>query len=147
VQAVESAILSPLLENSVDGARGVLINFIGGRDLTLQEINQAAELVSNRVDDEAQIIFGATVDDEKRDRVRVMILATGFSAEPSAQTALPVSKPKVDAPPVKLIYEETGRQRPLTKPPDEEATPGAGGGEQEEEDLDIPAFLRRLRKQ
>ena len=81
VNAVEAAILSPLLESSIDGARGVLINFIGGRDMSLQEVNKAADLVSNRVDEDANIIFGATVDEEKRDRVRVMILATGFSAE------------------------------------------------------------------
>jgi cell division protein FtsZ len=147
LRAVEEAVLSPLLETSIDGARGVLINFIGGRDMSLQEINQAAELVSTRVDDEANIIFGATVEEEKRDRVRVMILATGFSAEPVSQPASTISTPSArpDAKPVKLIYEESGRQKPLasqleTSVPKPPAPTGDGN------DMDVPAFIRR-RKQ
>lgn len=149
VQAVENAILSPLLENSIDGASGVLINFIGGRDLTLQEVNQAAELIANRVDDEANIIFGATVDDEKRDRMRVMILATGFNLD-TALSQVPSSKPKVtpaDAPQVKLLYEDKQKQKPLSTPgtaqPPKQEQPRQ---KDDDEDLDIPAFLRRLKK-
>jgi len=146
-KAVEEAILSPLLESSIDGARGVLINFIGGRDLSLQEVNQAAEMVSTRVDDEANIIFGANVDEEKRDRVRVMILATGFSVEQVMQTPTQIrsTEKKPESMPVKLIYEDTGRQKPLPSVPEPTTTvtPEAG---QKEDDLDIPAFLRRLKK-
>jgi cell division protein FtsZ len=143
VNAVESAIMSPLLESSIDGARGVLINFIGGRDMSLQEVNKAAELVSNRVDEEANIIFGATVDEEKRDRVRVMILATGFAVEPLQQNNR-VQVQKVDAPQVMLIYEEQARQKPLARPPEAAAKPVKP--EENDEDLDIPAFLRRVKK-
>jgi cell division protein FtsZ len=152
VNAVEQAIMSPLLESSIDGARGVLINFIGGRDMSLQEVNKAAELVSNRVDEEANIIFGATVDEEKRDRVRVMILATGFSADVAAmnhRTSLGSigGAPTVrsDAPPIKLLYEEQSRQKPLARQPEPPAKPAAKP-EESEEDLDIPAFLRRVKK-
>ncbi len=146
VKAVEEAIMSPLLETSIDGARGVLINFIGGRDLSLQEINQAAEMVSNRVDEEANIIFGATVDEEKRDRVRVMILATGFAAEPVLQqSTVRSTESKPESRPVKLIYDEAGRQKPLPTIP-EPAKPATKGKEESDEDLDIPAFLRRLKK-
>ena len=143
VNAVEAAIMSPLLESSIDGARGVLINFIGGRDMSLQEVNKAAELVSNRVDEEANIIFGATVDEEKRDRVRVMILATGFSAEP-AQVNGRVQMQKSDAPQVKLLYDEQARQKPLARPPEAASKPAKP--EESDEDLDIPAFLRRVKK-
>lgn len=143
VNAVESAIMSPLLESSIDGARGVLINFIGGRDMSLQEVNKAAELVSNRVDEEANIIFGATVDEEKRDRVRVMILATGFAAEPAVNNhRVQVQKP--DAPQVKLIYDEQTRQKPISRPPENVTKPVKP--EESDEDLDIPAFLRRVKK-
>lgn len=150
VQAVENAILSPLLENSIDGARGVLLNFIGGRDLTLQEVNQAAEMIASRVDEDAQIIFGATVDDEKRDRMRVMILATGFSHD-MAMMQVP-SKPKIsapEAPQVKLLYEDKSKQKPLIKtppPPPVEQARIEPPKKDDDEDLDIPAFLRRLKK-
>jgi cell division protein FtsZ len=146
LQAVEEAIMSPLLESSIDGARGLLINFIGGRDMSLQEVNKAAELVSNRVDEEANIIFGATVEEEKRDRVRVMILATGFAVEPSVQAATIRSpEKKSESMPVKLIYEETGRKKPLVPPPDANSV-GKQDKRDNDDDLDIPAFLRRLKK-
>ncbi len=142
--AVEHAIASPLLESSIDGARGVLINFIGGRDMSLQEVNQAAELVSSRVDDDANIIFGATVDEEKRDRVRVMILATGFSSDVSLSKLPQVANHK-DAPQVKLIYEEAPKpKQPQVKLP--EPVMPLSKPQEPEEDLDIPAFLRRLKK-
>jgi cell division protein FtsZ len=144
IHAVEYAISSPLLESSIDGARGVLINFIGGRDMSLQEVNAAAEMVSNRVDEEANIIFGATVDDEKRDRVRVMILATGFSVEPGAQKLVTKGVNQKDAPQVKLIYDDSAKPKIPSRLP-EPATQTARR-EEREEDLDIPAFLRRLKK-
>jgi len=146
-QAVDKAIMSPLLETSIDGARGVLINFIGGRDMSLQEVNHAAEMISERVDEEANIIFGATVDDEKRDRIRVMILATGFSAEAiTQQPKLSTPKPKSEAPAVKLIYDETSRQKTLAPSAAESAKPEQPAAADEGEDRDIPAFLRRLKK-
>ena len=146
-QAVEKAIMSPLLETTIDGARGVLINFIGGRDMSLQEVNLAADMISERVDEEANIIFGATVDDEKRDRIRVMILATGFSPEAVAQHQPKLSKPKPksESPAVKLIYEETSRKKPLPAAP-EPAAPAKPETADDGEDRDIPAFLRRLKK-
>jgi cell division protein FtsZ len=146
VTAVQHAIMSPLLESSIDGARGVLINFIGGRDMSLQEVSAAAEIVYDRVDEEANIIFGATVDEEKRDRVRVMILATGFSTDPVAHSGLGngKSKPKVDAPAVKLIYDE--QPKPASKPVFDPVMPDKPASKQDDEDLDIPAFLRRIKK-
>jgi cell division protein FtsZ len=143
--AVEHAIASPLLESSIDGARGVLINFIGGRDMSLQEVNMAAELVSSRVDDDANIIFGATVDEEKRDRVRVMILATGFTADMATGKLPQVTVNHKDSPQVKLIYEESPKPKmAIPKLPDP-VLPQTKSSEPEE-DLDIPAFLRRLKK-
>jgi cell division protein FtsZ len=137
--------MSPLLESSIDGARGVLINFIGGRDMSLQEVSAAAEIVYDRVDEEANIIFGATVDEEKRDRVRVMILATGFSTDPMANgLGNGKSKPKVDAPAVKLIYDD--QPKVASKPVYDPTMPDKPSAKQDDEDLDIPAFLRRIKK-
>jgi cell division protein FtsZ len=78
VQAAETAISSPLLEASVDGAHGVLLSIQGGSDLGLFEINEAARLVQEAAHPEANIIFGAVIDDALGDEVRVTVIAAGF---------------------------------------------------------------------
>lgn len=77
-EAVKAAISSPLLETSIDGARGVLINVTGGTDLGLFEINNAAMMVTEAADPNANIIFGATVDPDMKDEVSITVIATGF---------------------------------------------------------------------
>jgi cell division protein FtsZ len=95
VAAAEMAISSPLLEASIDGARGVLLSIQGGSDLGLFEINEAAQLVSNSAAVDANIIFGAVIDDALGDEVRVTVIAAGFDEErtnvrpPSAEAAIP----------------------------------------------------------
>jgi cell division protein FtsZ len=78
VSAAEMAVSSPLLEASIDGAHGVLLSIAGGSDLGLFEINEAAALVSQAAHPEANIIFGATIDDALGDEVRVTVIAAGF---------------------------------------------------------------------
>ena len=78
VVAAEMAVSSPLLEASIDGAHGVLLSIAGGSDLGLFEINEAAALVSQSAHPEANIIFGATIDDALGDEVRVTVIAAGF---------------------------------------------------------------------
>ncbi|MGD3104973.1 cell division protein FtsZ [Streptomyces sp. YGL11-2] len=98
VAAAEMAISSPLLEASIDGARGVLLSISGGSDLGLFEINEAAQLVSEAAHPEANIIFGAVIDDALGDEVRVTVIAAGFDGgQPPArrdaqQTAMPAPK-------------------------------------------------------
>lgn len=84
-KAAESAIQSPLLETSIDGARGVLFNVMGCKDMSLQEVNEAAAIIANAVDPEANIIFGALVDERLNDEIRITVLATGFNYRPPAQ--------------------------------------------------------------
>ena len=79
VDAAQQAISSPLLESSVDGATRVLLSIAGSKDLGIQEINDAADLVANAVDPEANIIFGTVVDESLGDQVRITVIATGFS--------------------------------------------------------------------
>jgi len=135
--AVEQAILSPLLESSIDGATGVLINFTGGRDLTLREVNEAASLVSERVDQDANIIFGAIIDPEQRDEVNVMVLATGFTVES-----------KLHAP----VRREPPREHPRAdyalprEEPERSVEPVEHNQGGVDEDLDVPTFLRKLKK-
>jgi cell division protein FtsZ len=78
VEAAEKAISSPLLEQSMDGARGVLLSIAGGSDLGLFEINDAAQLVTDAAHADANIIFGAVIDDALGDEVRVTVIAAGF---------------------------------------------------------------------
>lgn len=82
VAAAEAAIKSPLLENSIDGARGVLLNITGGKDLGLLEVNEAASIVEEAVAEDANIIFGAVIDETLEDEIRVTVIATGFNENP-----------------------------------------------------------------
>jgi len=87
-EAARQAIHSPLLETSIEGAGGVLINVTGGKDLGLLEINEAAELVQKSVDPEANIIFGAVIDETMTDEIVITVIATGFEKTTSSDTRL-----------------------------------------------------------
>ena len=77
-EAARNAISSPLLEENVEGATGILLNITGGRDLGLFEVNEAAELIHSAADANSNIIFGAVIDEELGDEIRVTVIATGF---------------------------------------------------------------------
>ncbi|MDI9501531.1 MAG: cell division protein FtsZ [Tissierellia bacterium] len=81
VDAAKAAIKSPLLETSIDGAQAVLINITGGRELGLFEVTEAADLIREAVDTEANIIFGAGIDESLKDDIKITVIATGFNAE------------------------------------------------------------------
>ncbi len=82
VQAAKNAISSPMLETTIDGARAVLINITGGKDISIIEINEAANLIMEAADPDANIIFGAGIDDTMGDKVRITVIATGFEKTP-----------------------------------------------------------------
>ena len=126
--AVEEAMKDPLSDKPVKGARGVLLNFRGGPDMTIQEISAAAEVVSTTVDREANIIFGAYIDAANQEEVQVTLIATG----------LPGEQPQ-----------RSGRPRPQSDPESDIQAPDAPQVEEADvavEDLDLPAFLRRRRR-
>lgn len=87
MQSAQQAINSPLLESSMEGAKGVLLSVAGGSDLGLQEVNQAAIMVQEKADEDVNLIFGTIIDDNLGDEVRVTIIATGFDAEANLQGA------------------------------------------------------------
>ncbi|MBQ9944125.1 MAG: cell division protein FtsZ [Clostridia bacterium] len=96
IDAAKNAIASPLLETKIDGARAVLINVTGGKDMSIMDINEAANLVMESADSEANIIFGAGIDESLEDEVRITVIATGFEKTPfptkdrkKARTATP----------------------------------------------------------
>jgi cell division protein FtsZ len=95
VEAAESAISSPLLEETITGAKGVIFNVTGGSDLTLYEVNEAAEVIYNAVDPDANIIFGAVIDEKLQGDVMVTVIATGFKPSPKKEKDnLPFLRPR-----------------------------------------------------
>ena len=136
LDAAQKAVASPLLdETSIEGARGILINFTGGPDLSIHEVEEAARIVQEAAHEEANIIFGAVIDASLADEVRITVIATGFTER--KETSLPGPQGGADRPPAR------GAPR--------RARTGGGGSpicarkgkSQPEEDLDVPAFLRR----
>src|SRR3989339_1503476 len=83
VEAARTAIDSPLLELSIKGAKGVLFTITGGTDLSMHEVNEAAEVITSSIDPNAKVIFGAVIDDETGDEVKITVIATGFSPQNS----------------------------------------------------------------
>lgn len=120
--AARSAIASPLLDASIEGARGVLFNITGGQDLTMAEVDEAAKVITAHADPDAQIIFGAAIDEKLIDQVKVTVIATGFD----------------------------GTRRGFVQLTTEEAADGQQAIEAEEQQIDetefdIPTFLRQIR--
>jgi cell division protein FtsZ len=134
VQAARAAISSPLLEASIDGARGVLLSVSGGSDLGLFEINEAARLVSESAHPEANIIFGAVIDDALGDEVRVTVIAAGFDGgQPKTLSSLP---------PAAAVHHVI--ERPSVAPSDETVVP-SGPAEPAEREITLPAEPKKPR--
>ncbi|MFZ7104957.1 MAG: cell division protein FtsZ [Peptococcaceae bacterium] len=90
VTAARNAISSPLLETSIEGAKGVLLNITGGSSLGLFEVNEAAEIIAEAADPEANIIFGAVIDEKLEDEIRVTVIATGFDQKSKPEEKIPL---------------------------------------------------------
>lgn len=127
-EAANMAISSPLLESSIEGAKGVVFNITGGTDLTLHEVNAAAEIIYEVVDPNANIIFGAVIDDRLQGEIKITVIATGFSGEVQS---MPISK---ESPQPK-------HSLPVTPAP----APGPSPESRKPPGLDIPDFLQRRR--
>jgi len=139
VEAAEKAISSPLLEAGIDGAHGVLLSISGGSDLGLFEINEAARLVSDAAHPDANIIFGAVIDDTLGDEVRVTVIAAGFDGgEPPARTAGSRRTPDEDS------SAATGEAPVVTSPTARPVQPSRPTivFDDADDDLDIPDFLK-----
>ena len=168
MEAVRQAVTSQLLETSIEGATGILINITGGRDLSLAEIYEAVDLVRDVVDSECNIIFGATIDENIRDEVQVTVIATGFDMKNQP-------KPEVKVQPTSNVFNEVQPNTTTTqtaeqsevKPVDEMLDEPADDSDDEIEepvdeapqvedisfsskidlgDTSIPPFLRKLKK-
>jgi len=100
IEAAQKAISSPLLENvSINGATGIIINITGSSDITLFEVNEASKLVQQEAHEDANIIFGAVIDEKMKDRIRVTVIATGFNKNPKREAGVPLTTlPKYKVP-------------------------------------------------
>lgn len=123
IEASTSAIDSPLLELSIDGAKGVLFNITGGNDLTMHEIDEAAKVITDAADPDANIIFGAVIDEELAGEIKITVIATGFSSQ---QASVPrreqTTTPETPVDPVRT---------PLSD------------DKEDDSEWDVPAFIRR----
>jgi cell division protein FtsZ len=124
--AARLAVSSPLLDVNIHGARGVLFNVVGGRNLGIHEVNEAAKVIQDVVDPDAEIVFGAAIDESLGDEVKVTVIATGFESKP--------------------VYYADARENERDEPADEAEEHRASRGlfgTMPEVDTELPAFLRR----
>jgi cell division protein FtsZ len=144
--AARAAISSPLLDLSIEGARGVLFNIAGGNDLTMFEVDEAARIISSAADPDANVIFGAVVKTDLADQVRITVIATGFDETRSRLAQM--SQTQIQKPVVQGVVSEVGagregEDRIGSEPPEE------NNGSSKDEDVfgekfEIPAFLRKI---
>jgi cell division protein FtsZ len=167
-KAAEEAISSSLLDVTIDGARGILFNITGGTDMTLFEINEAAAIIKESAHPEVNLIFGAQIDESMGDEIRITVIATGFeqsraakqimSRQPVQQPVRPaVQQPRPMQPvqqPVQPPMQEQPRQAPQQPAPQQPqyAPPPQQAPQQapppvvyDENDIEIPTFLRKRR--
>lgn len=130
--AARLAIASPLLETSIEGAKGMLFNIVGGTDLTMSEVNMAADIISRTTDADAEIIFGASIDPSLIDQVKITVIATGFDETRQKLKDLSARDDKVKTQGQPPAMEE--------KPQLTEVKP-----DEPNDEFDIPAFLRQGR--
>ena len=172
VIAAQQAIESPLLEVSIDGARGVVFNITGGSDLSMHEVNEAAEVITAAVSPDANIIFGATIKPELQDRIEITVIATGFDASyfnkrnssvvesTEEENSLSGDITDVDEDVETINMDEDKASEIAGDHIDEESTPfhktedvpseniwaSEDDDKKDESESDIPAFLRRFRR-
>jgi cell division protein FtsZ len=141
VEAAKQAIASPLLDASINGARGILFNVTGPEDLLLFEVNMAAQVINEVVDPEAEIIFGAVLDDSMGEEVQITVIATGFAdAQPVRQPVAP--QYDYDEPPLPRSAPAAHAPQPVQPAPARQ-TAAPAAGPVNIQDTELPTFLRR----
>ena len=159
VEAAQNAISSPLLEDvSIQGARGVLINITGGTDLSLYEVNEAATMIQSEADEEANIIFGAVIDERVKEEIRITVIATGFGGQDKGKERVretPVGLSKMEMKEKKVVHlgtivdnlDSPSWQRKKQDSTEQEVVPLDKivqlAPEDQEDEFDIPTFLRK----
>src|SRR3989344_393093 len=142
IAAIKQAISSPLLDISIEGAKGVLFNVVGGPDLTMAEVDEAASIIAKSVDPDADIIFGAVIDDKMMDQIKVTIIATKFDDNRLKLFRFKKSE-EVEKEPA-FVKTSEGREKKLDEEIDrEEINSDDEFIDDDSSEFDIPAFLRK----
>ena len=143
-EAAKRAIASPLLENvSIQGAKGILINITGSEELLLHEVSESASIIHEAADEDANIIFGAVIDNKMTDNMKITVIATGFDSNGAESTIQPPVGDSAD------LEEPSGlSSNPATPEPEAVTVPESGvppsqGRPYDPRDLEVPAYLRR----
>lgn len=171
VEAAKAAISSPLLEISIDGAKGMLFTIAGGPDITMYEVSEAAKIITEAVDKDAKIIFGAVIDEKLKDQMKITVVATGFDEKVTRENLLRIKNEPINYFQAKPIHQEPSEEKNYfqMKPredlksvnddhsrinynnrPTTNNTPSVNNVNtvepdnlNDEEDLEIPAFIRK----
>ncbi|MBI2065187.1 MAG: cell division protein FtsZ [Candidatus Yanofskybacteria bacterium] len=142
IEAAKTAINSPLLEVSIDGARGVLFNVSGGMDMAMAEINEAARIITEHIDGDAKVIFGAVIDDKlKKGELKVTVVATGFNNGHLSSVRPTINSPNLFDNVPKKGLNVSGNGTPQPQPVKELVDSSVN-----DDEFDIPAFIRRKMK-
>jgi cell division protein FtsZ len=144
IEAAKMAINSPLLEVSIDGARGVLFNVSGGMDMAMAEINEAARIITEHIDADAKVIFGAVIDDKlKKGELKVTVVATGFNnGHPASVRPIANISPSLFDNASKKNTSTSGNGTHQHQPVKELVDSSVN----DDDEFDIPAFIRRKMK-
>ncbi|MBU0619541.1 MAG: cell division protein FtsZ [Patescibacteria group bacterium] len=146
VEAAKAAINSPLLDMSIDGARGVVFTITGGNALTMDEVNEAAKVITSSVDEDAKIIFGAVINEKLKDEIKITVIATGFN---NKETMVDLNKTYTANNFIKETKKQEEKQNQIfssksTKSEFNDPVKNQQAvAEDEEDELDIPAFIRK----
>lgn len=136
VEAAKASISSPLLEVSIEGATGILFNVIGGTDLSMKEVDEAARIIGEAASPDANIIFGTTINEDLNDQIKITVIATGFDGDLRSQLGMRNVPEKQD--------EEEIEKKPEKKEEKKEEISADGFYKEEERKYDIPTFLRGI---
>lgn len=157
-EAAKKAVSSPLLEVSVDGAKGVLMNITGGSNLSLYEVQEAADIVASASDEDVNMIFGSVINDNLKDEIIVTVIATGFNEEqlqPRTPRGSGLNSSRVQSiqqqtpqqqPSLREARREEQQQRREEQIPSYQQEPQRTEKPQQDDALDIPTFLRNRRR-
>ena len=163
IEAAKAAINSPLLEMSIEGARGILFTIVGGPNLAMHEVNESAKVITSSADEDAKIIFGAVIDEKLKDEIKITVVATGFDGRqigvsesvsgdrpymPSSFISQEEDASSVAQEKKKDLSAQAGKKKSkISSLKAAQAEPakqkGEEGAEEEDEELGIPAFIRK----
>ncbi|WML39918.1 cell division protein FtsZ [Neobacillus sp. OS1-2] len=151
VEAAKKAISSPLLETSINGAQGVLMNITGGSNLSLYEVQEAADIVASAADKELNMIFGSIINESLKEEIMITVIATGFvEYDRTSKTQSPTITKEGRTPSSrsKVIQEEPiqGNEQQWYQPEVEQGNSHHSQSQDQDDSLDIPAFLRNRRR-